>query len=86
MTPYELVLKHFPKASEQDIEMILYEKTGFPCFFKDVNQLEEQIALYKEAVDQGKDVCFGCGKIVDELDLGMCPKCEKVVKLKEEVE
>lgn len=79
MTPKETVLKYFPKADDSFIEFVLFEKTGYPSFLRTASDLEKQVAKYKKAIDLGKDVCFGCGKI-KKIKLGMCRPCESVLE------
>ena len=64
MTAGEIVREYFPNATDQEVEFILNEKTGWPCFFVDgENSLREQLAKFKRATDLGRDVCYCCGKI-----------------------
>lgn len=58
MTFKDAVLEYFPDASEEEVEFILWEKTGFPCFWdipKDGNTEEEclrkQLLEFKESLE-----------------------------------
>jgi len=74
--PLAIAKKYFPKASKSWLEFIIWEKTGYPAFFKGnaAKEFEHQLATYKRALDLGRDVCYCCGKIRfrSQMDFGMC--------------
>lgn len=76
MSPKEIVLKYFPDANDDTVDFILWEKTGYPSFFRKESDLEKQIKKYKKACDIGKDVCICCGKITKLRSLYTCKKCD----------
>lgn len=80
MTTYlDVAREYFPDASDDELNFILWEKTGFPCFFEDgLNSLREQLATYKRAFELGRDVCYGCGKIRfrSQIKFLICKYCE----------
>lgn len=58
MTFKDAVLEYFPDANEEQVEFILWEKTGFPSFWdipKDGNTAEEclrkQLLDFKESLE-----------------------------------
>jgi prolyl-tRNA synthetase len=70
---FEIAKEYFPDACEDEISFILWNKTGFPHFFKEGEKsLREQLAKYKEARGLGKDVCMYCSQIADS---DMHPEC-----------
>ena len=65
MTTYvDIAREYFPNATDDELNSILWNKTGFPEFFEEGEKsLREQLATFKRAVELGRDVCSGCGKI-----------------------
>ena len=53
----DLVFEYFPEATDEQIDCILWGKTGFPCFFRlgeDGSTIEEccrkQLQEYKDSI------------------------------------
>lgn len=77
MTVGEIVREYFPNATVDEVESILWEKTGFPCFLADGERsLREQLAKFKRATELKRDVCYCCGKIrhKSEMRFEMCKR------------
>lgn len=61
----------FPELSSKELDRILWNKTGFPSFFKpkegqNVAQVcLEQLLQYKDNVVNKKDCCYCCGDVFD---------------------
>lgn len=74
-----IVRDYFPDATDDEIESVLWSKTGWPCFFHgDVaTALRSQIAEFWFARMIGVDSCYGCGKAkyVVPGDI-MCAECD----------
>ena len=84
MTVIELARKIFPKMDDNELENILWSKTGFPCFFRKnaKKELRQQLLLYKRALRLGRDVCYCCGKIRHRKQLnvlGFCKIGDKII-------
>lgn len=80
MTGIELVRQYFPKATEDQCDYILWEKTGFPSFYPSGEDPEEyfgrQLEKYRVAREIGMDVCACCGKIKHNINDGFaCDDC-----------
>jgi hypothetical protein len=78
-----IVREYFPTATDEQIEHILWGKTGFPGFWQMPRDgqspeacLRSQLAREAERVGRGLTVCFLCGSDMplagDERD---CPAC-----------
>ena len=55
MTYGEIVRKYFPTATDDKVDFILWEHTGYPCFWKDSDVekcLREQLEEYKASKEQ----------------------------------
>src|SRR3990167_3285833 len=54
MTYQGMVRRYFPNASDDEVEFILWEKTGFPCFWRGdpVRCLAQQLRRFKESLDK----------------------------------
>jgi hypothetical protein len=73
-----LVRDYFPDATDADVEFILWEKTGWPCFFRGdpVVCIREQLRKYRDARAWGLDTCYGCGEVRQLVDGHiMCAAC-----------
>jgi len=44
----EVAREYFPDASDDELGHILWEFTGFPCFFHDDTELREQLQRHKD--------------------------------------
>lgn len=62
----KIVLEYFPKASEEDMDHILWNHTGFPGFWRGDQPIEttlrQQLAVYREICDLDMlqcDLCTG---------------------------
>jgi len=87
MTAGDIVREYFPDATDDECEFILWEKTGYPCFWnipEDGSTPEEcfrhQLGRFKLARDTGRKLCSICGAIYigDE-----CSKHEWLDKIRE---
>ncbi len=60
----KIVLEYFPKASDEDINYILWNHTGFPSFWRHDQPIEqtirEQLAKFKAVSDLGMLQCMLC--------------------------
>ena len=55
----EVVREYFPEATNADIDYILWEKTGFPCFWKTEDTeacLREQLAEFKAEIEVKENI------------------------------
>lgn len=80
-TMLEVVREYFPEVSPEDADTILWSRTGFPAFWNGDDPetcLREQLKAYADAVGQGKDICYGCGKMFTPSAEGddFCGACE----------
>jgi len=53
----EVVREYFPNASDDEVGFILWEKTGYPCFWETDNTetcLRKQLREFKEEVEDAK--------------------------------
>ena len=72
----EIVKRHFPDIDNELSNFILWEYTGFPCFWstKDhKSECESQIKEYKKLKDTGKQPCSVCGS--EAVKKGFCQTC-----------
>jgi len=73
----EIVREYFPDADDKFIDFVMWNKTGWPGFWKGdpEESMREQLKSYKEAVDQGKDVCMRCGGLTEKIGEDICKPC-----------
>ena len=74
----DVVREYFPNASDDEVDCILWSKTGYPGFLEEGEKsLREQLQDYKNALAQGKDICGFCGGRVEEagVEYRRCPNC-----------
>ncbi len=62
--PFAIVREYFPDATDKAAEEILWNRTGWPCFWKGEPEpsLRAQLAQLAEAEQLGLTVCSCCGK------------------------
>ena len=81
MNALELVRKYFPDASDEFTEHVLWNRTGFPCFYPSGTTAEEhfgkQIAEFKKLYDEGKTPCEFCSNEATEGIL--CGECAEAM-------
>lgn len=74
----EIVREYFPDIDDDQIEYIVWNRTGYPCFWKGdpEESLRESLAEYKVVVDKGIHPCTFCNNeaFVDDL----CKVCYDV--------
>lgn len=75
----DIAREYFPEASDSELEGIVWERTGFPCFFEGEPEscLREQLAAFRAMVDSypGGNFCWNCNALtVPNKDL--CVVCE----------
>lgn len=82
MTGIELVRKHFPNATDDFADYVLWNRTGFPSFFdSDIGAekyFENQIIEFKKLLDAGKTPCDLCNS--EAVKNGLCQKCFDLLK------
>lgn len=85
MTIRELILKHFPDASDDYIDYIAWGRTGFPNFFPSdttpEEHFEKQIVAYKEGIEKYPDtkLCDFCNEPAIEGNW-LCEKHKKIME------
>ena len=81
MNAIELAKEYFPEASEEELDHIIWSRTGFPSFFRGEESIEEQmrkqLSAYKKLVDAGKKVCYLCNS--EATRNGLCHDCDEVL-------
>lgn len=70
-----MVLRYFPDATEEYIDYIVIERTGYPCFFAKGVTLEMQVKEYAEALKLGVELCEFCNNPAEHGAL--CGDCHK---------
>jgi hypothetical protein len=75
--PVALIHQYFPDADDATVQYILWNKTGWPCFFQSgILSLEGQLEAYKAALDMGMDVCEYCSNKVNPTESTICSACK----------
>lgn len=74
----DIVREFFPGASDGECESILWERTGFPCFWPDGDKTpedncREQLAQFKTASALGVPLCDFCNNPATKSHL--CDNC-----------
>lgn len=52
MTYLELARQYFPNATDDELDYILWEYTGFPSFYRDLDELKKQLQEAKEELNK----------------------------------
>ncbi len=55
-TYLDLARKYFPKATDEELNHILWEYTGFPSFYKNLKELKKQLKVAQKRF--GSYQCF----------------------------
>lgn len=75
----EIAREYFPEASDLELEGIVWERTGFPCFFEGEPELSlrRQLAAFRSIVDKypSGNFCWNCNALAPP-DEWLCLVCE----------
>ena len=68
----------FPDATDEEVDGLLWNRTGYPCFWRDDPEkcIREDLSVYKATVDAGKTPCDFCNKESTGKDW-LCDSCRK---------
>lgn len=79
--PLEIVREYFPEASDEELSLILWERTGWPSFFKKGVGLRTQLRQYHQVLKTGKPVCELCNSVATHLEIPHSQYCERCYQI-----
>lgn len=80
-TGLELVREFFPDISDDDAGDILWNRTGYPCFWEGdpVTHFRKQIAEFKVNCDAGMNTCEFCSNAIpSDSEDWLCETCSSL--------
>lgn len=83
-TPFTIVRMVFPDASDAECESLLWNRTGFPGFWRTGNPRRDilhSLRRYKRTLASGKPVCDLCNDaaVTPRRDPRLCRWCDKAI-------
>ena len=71
----DIVREYFPDATDQFVDYVLWERTGWPSFWQGnpVECLRGQVLDFREALKLGRRLCDFCNKPAEIR--GLCVRC-----------
>jgi hypothetical protein len=79
MTPYEIIRKAIPGASDGLCEHVLWGRTPFPCGAITARSLYSAARRVKRAADHGHELCDLCDNVVTG-DGFACDSCLSILE------
>jgi hypothetical protein len=77
---HDIVREYFPTAKDDELDFILWDKTGWPAFWNGDPEtcLREQLAKLAKATKLKREICYGCGKMRSPSQMGdfLCKMCD----------
>ncbi len=82
-TDYDIVREFFPDATDDDAGYILWNHTGYPCFWGQggrktvAGSMRYSLRKFKKACDMGKVLCEICTRRIkpSATSFDLCPSC-----------
>jgi hypothetical protein len=84
-TPLGLVRSVFPDADDAEAHYLLWNRTGWPCFWRTKRprrEIVQSLRAYKRLLDAGKPPCEFCTRIarVPREGPSLCRQCAKAIR------